>query len=458
MKQMINTFMRVQRKLDDADSLAERFPELERAALLSESAAKISDQDRRRLLDIPDQDVESANLAAVTELSKAQLLERAVKSPNDLTDAESELLWRRYWRHVSWTEGSAAMHARDILFPGRSFDSPDPWEDLEVRLARARQPLYEENELEAWKNAGHELSRRRKADFEAQQAEEIGRVMREAAPWIQRLWVEDLQDQGPAVWGYAIFRDPAIEAEMGDMAYDDYLVHAGGIIKWAKMALRCGSTIESRFRQSLLKWPADLNSPRQAADGGQQDLGATFQRLREVFKSARAAPRQNGQQGLGIDDNLLRNVFLVVDRDAANSHLSKWPRTIVREAEPGRPAMFSQAGAGVDDAWVWAVDPDFEPENAPVPDEREDKSERYQGYLRVRMQQLVKNFYEARRWHADKFPMEALWKAAQISRNQLFVSVNEDEAKQWTLSRDTGSAMRGNRDMVSDGDNLSSPP
>ena len=216
---------------------------------------------------------------------------------------------------------------------------------------------------------------------------------------------------------------------------------------WAKWALRCGDGIANSFTQQQLEWPADLTSPRQAADGGQQDLGATFQRLREVFKSARAAPRQNGQQGPGIDDNLLRNVFLVVDRDAANSHLSKWPRTIVREAEPGRPAMFSQAGVGVDDAWVWAVDPDFEPEgDAPLSDEGE--SERYQGYLRVRMQQLVKNFYEARRWHADKLPMQALWKAAQMSRNQLFVSIHEDEAKQWKLSMDTGSALTTKHNMV----------
>jgi hypothetical protein len=458
MEHMIKTFMRVQRKVDDADSLTARYPELERAALSSEPAVEFSDQDRRRLLDLPDEDEESTNFAAVTELSKAQLLERAIKSPEALTGGELDLLIWRYWRHVSNDETSATSEARKALDPGRSWLSRGPWEDLEDRLTRAREPLYEENELEAWKIANKERIWRTSADFRAQQEEKVRRAMCDAAPWIQRMWTEDLQGQREARWGYAIFRDPAIAAEMGERAYDDYRCRADGIMLWAKWALRCGDGIANSFTQQQLEWPANLTSPRQAADGGQQDLGATFQRLREAFKSALAAPKHTWRQGPGINDNLLRDVFLVVDRDAANAHLSKWPMTIVREAEPGRPARFSQAGAGVDDAWVWAVDPDFEPENAPVPDEREDRSERYQGYLRVRMQQLVKNFYEARRWHADKFPMEALWKAAQISRNQLFVSVNEDEAKQWTLSRDTGSAMRGNRDMVSDGDNLSSPP
>lgn len=103
MEHIIKTFMRVQRHLDDADVLIARYPELERLAL-SDPAA-LSDQDRRRLLDIPDQDTENANLAAATELSKAQLLERAAKSCDALTDAEIGLLLERYWRDVTDAEG-----------------------------------------------------------------------------------------------------------------------------------------------------------------------------------------------------------------------------------------------------------------------------------------------------------------------------------------------------------------
>lgn len=436
--------MRVQRHLDDADVLIARYPELERQAL-SDPAA-ISDQDRRRLLDIPDRDTENINLAAATELSKAQLLERAAKSRDALTDAEIGLLLERYWRDVTDAEGRAAAVACEAMDPGAHAYSRGRWETLADRLARARAPLYEENELTALQNAPKEWTWRITADSRAREASEMERAMRNAAPWIQRLWIEDLQDRPEVRWGYAVFYDPAIKAEMGEERYEDYLARADGVLQWAKWAIRCGTVIESRFSQQPLEWPADL-----AAAERQQNLGATFQKLREAFRSARAAPRQHiWQPGPGIDDNLLQNVFLVTDRDAANSHLSKWPRTCVREAQPGRPALFTVPGAGVDDAWVWAVDPDFEPdEDESLPDQGgEGGSERYQGYMRVRMQQLVKNFYEARRWHSDKLPMRALWEAAQVSKNQLFVSVNEDEAKQWKLSRDTGSALTTNHNMV----------
>ncbi|KAI0168253.1 hypothetical protein BJ166DRAFT_590705 [Pestalotiopsis sp. NC0098] len=445
MENIIKTFMRVQRHLDDADVLIARYPELERLAL-SDPAA-LSDQDRRRLLDIPDRDTENANLAAATELTKAQLLERAATSCDALTDAEIGLLLERYWRDVTDAEGRAASVAREALDPGAHAYSRGQWEALADQLARARAPLYEENELEALQNAPKEWTWRITADSRAREAAEMERAMRNAAPWIQRLWIEDLQDRPEVRWGYAVFYDPAIKAEMGEERYDDYLARADGVLQWAQWAIRCGSVIESRFSQQRLEWPADLA----AAAEKQPNLVATFQKLREAFKSARAAPKKHvWQPGPGINDNLLQNVFLVIDRDAANSHLSKWKPTCVKEAQPGRPALFTVPGAGVDDAWVWAVDPDFEPDDgASLSDKGEDgKSERYQGYLRVRMQQLVKNFYEARRWHAEKLPMRALWEAAQMSKNQLFVSIHEDEAKQWKLSMDTGSALTTNHNMV----------
>ncbi|ETS75473.1 hypothetical protein PFICI_12417 [Pestalotiopsis fici W106-1] len=438
MEHIIQTFMRVQRQVDDADSLIARYPELERLALSNPAA--ISDRDRRRLLDIPDQDVENTNLAAVTQLSKAQLLERAAKSPNALTDAEIDLLMGRYWRNVSSKEALAGDRAREAMDLGTHAYSRGQWEDLTKRLTMAREPLYEQNELEAFQNAPKEWTWRMTADTRAREAKEIESAMRNAAPWIQRLWTEDLKDRPEARWGYAIFRDPAIKAEKGEELYENYLCREDGVLVWARWALRCGSVIESRFQRQRLEWPVDLPSMGQTATEGTPDINTTkiftvklppqrpcspalldtFQRLREAFHSARAAPRKSSRQhGPGINDNLLSNVFLVVDQDAANSIISRWTPS-------------------VDDMWVWAVDPDFAPDSASSSGEAEGKTEGYQGYLRVRIQQLVKNFYEARRWHADKISMQTLWEAAQVSRNQLFVSINEEEAKQWKLSRDTG--------------------
>lgn len=82
--------------------------------------------------------------------------------------------------------------------------------------------------------------------------------------------------------------------------------------------------------------------------------------------------------------------------------------------------------------WIWAVDPDYEPSN--------NTTSGYQGYLRVRLQQLVDNFYTARRWHADELSMEDLWKAAQKDPNNgAFISMKEEEILSMEPSLNTGS-------------------
>ncbi|KAI1852625.1 hypothetical protein JX266_002166 [Neoarthrinium moseri] len=414
MEHIIKTFMRVLRKMDDADTLIAQFPELERIAL-SEPAA-ITDQDRRRLLDLPELDIQTANLAAVTELDKAQLLERAAKSPDALTDAEIDLLWHRFWHDVTDDEALAAEKACEAI-------GHDEWDELADRLARAREPLYEEHELVAFQNAPKELTWRITADFRARRQKELERALGNAAQWIVRIWEEDLRDRPGARCGYATFLDPSVKAEMGAEDYDDYDCRADGALLWAKMSIRGADAINPRWLMQRLEWPTDLVTSGETAEEGREDLTTTFQRLRESFRSVRDRPPKEAlsAKGSGLVEGLLRNVFLVVDRDAVKS-VSKHTRS-------------------VDDMWVWAIDPDFEPNTTPSSGEGV-KSDRYQGYMRVRLQQLVKNFYEMRRWHADEFSMQALWEAAQLSRDQLFVSVHEDEAKQWTLSRDVGSAIR----------------
>ncbi|KAK6219088.1 hypothetical protein LQW54_002590 [Pestalotiopsis sp. IQ-011] len=258
MEHIIKTFMRVQRHLDDADVLIARYPELERLAL--SDPAVISDQDRRRLLDIPDRDTENVNLAAVTELSKAQLLERAAESRGALTDAEIGLLLERYWRDVTDAEGRAAAVACETMDPGAHAYSRGRRETLADRLARARGAA----------NAPREWTWRIMTDGRTREASEMERAMRTAAPWIQRLWIEDLQDRPEVRWGYAIFYDPAIKAEMDEERYEDYLARADGVLQWAKWAIRDGTVIESRFSPQRLKWPADL-----AAADRQQNLETT---------------------------------------------------------------------------------------------------------------------------------------------------------------------------------------
>src|SRR5205085_2553073 len=64
-----------------------------------------------------------------------------------------------------------------------------------------------------------------------------------------------------------------------------------------------------------------------------------------------------------------------------------------------------------DHVWIWAVDPDFTPDA----DAEEAQQTKYRGYLRVRVQQLVNNFFEARRFNSEQVSMQDLWTAAQGS-------------------------------------------
>lgn len=87
----------------------------------------------------------------------------------------------------------------------------------------------------------------------------------------------------------------------------------------------------------------------------------------------------------------------------------------------------------VDDKWVWAVDPDY------VPNRHE--KDGHKGYLRIRLQQIVHRFSEARRFRADDYSMEYLWRASKEFRNQAFVSVY-DEIGAWKGDGFFGSAIR----------------
>lgn len=100
--------------------------------------------------------------------------------------------------------------------------------------------------------------------------------------------------------------------------------------------------------------------------------------------------------------------------------------------------------------WVWAVDPDYKSDHSNtdasssslVDDKDDDASQHYKGFLRVRLQQLVKNFYELRRFYDREWPMERLWQVSRRSKDQLFFSINEEDLAQSSVDRDVGSAIR----------------
>ncbi|KAF6815153.1 hypothetical protein CPLU01_14211 [Colletotrichum plurivorum] len=128
-----------------------------------------------------------------------------------------------------------------------------------------------------------------------------------------------------------------------------------------------------------------------------------------------------------LPDGILQNVFLVVDRDSVHSVLNGPKNGVVCE-----------------DTWVWAVDPEYRNHRQDDQDTAQEEREAfYPGYMRVRLQQLASNFYEARR--PDKgnmVPLKTLWACAQKSHERAFVSVREEDFQKWVPNRDVGSCLR----------------
>ncbi|KAI1357721.1 hypothetical protein F5Y08DRAFT_346430 [Xylaria arbuscula] len=136
--------------------------------------------------------------------------------------------------------------------------------------------------------------------------------------------------------------------------------------------------------------PSTLSSTKDAAldDTELEALRKQSQVMREVSQNADGTAD-------GLRDSILHNTFLVVDHASINSVM----------LELGINGAYL-----VDDMWVWAVDPDWTPGNR-------------------------------RRFHSNQ-PLERSWAAAAASKNQAFVSIDENEARLFRVDFAIGSALR----------------
>jgi hypothetical protein len=295
----------------------------------------------------------------------------------------------------------------------------------QLKKARA---MLETDEDDAVSDAWMEEWRRMMAAHKQRRRQQVETQLVTAQPWVKRLWDEDQAEKN---WGYAVYCDPKA-------ANEEYEVRRDATLRHARETVGCGGPIGIKWRLQYLDWPEDpmlsqtpLYDPaseypdlvevyteprRPRLIAGPHDtpdmyttsqLQARFQTLRQHFVAARDHASGTDMQASrgGLPDGILRNVFLVIDQQCVNSLLS-------RTADP-------------DDTWVYAVDPDYLPSTDAATDET--RATEYRGYMRVRVQQLVNNFFDARRFHEDELPMQVLWHAAQPSRLQAFVSIKEAE-------------------------------
>ncbi|KAI1342840.1 hypothetical protein F5Y15DRAFT_270246 [Xylariaceae sp. FL0016] len=406
----VGAFMRVLRSIDDAAGTLQAIADLEQQQLAEPSNPGPSPdlRTRLRILDFPDPDVAAANIARASSRpgGKDELLRLAAEEPAQLTSAEIGLLRERYWLDVSNEEVWARVKGPE----------EDHGSVVADRLKAVQSPLYEApHEERAIENALKEWGRRWMAEHEERRVRETEAVLGRAAPWVRRLWEED---RGEKSWGFARFVRPGAAGDEARWEEWDHRTSAALFDATDKIA--CGSWISIKYYLQRLDWPESgmVGDAGPDEGKGEDETVAQFPRLREHFRSIRDRESQMQGTAAGTDilkDGMLRNTFLVVDRACVNSVVT---------------------GAGnYDGMWVWAVDPDYRPEHPPDDDG-------YRGYLRVRVQQLVNNFYEARRFRADELPMPVLWEAARKSQKHAFASVKDEEAQLYSISRIDGSIVR----------------
>lgn len=189
---------------------------------------------------------------------------------------------------------------------------------------------------------------------------------------MRRLWNED---ETRSAWVYGVFYVPSID----EVTLEEYHSRRDVVVWNARTSIGCPPSLGTQCNLAILAWPSE---GRNVVPEPGDDPSETFRRLRERF----VAVREAGGEGV-LKERVLRNVFLVVDRDAVD-------------------VMLSRSGS-VDDMWAWAVDPDYTYDAA---------GDGYRGFMKVRVQQLMHNFFNLRHFHAGEYPMGYLWAAAQRSR------------------------------------------
>ncbi|OQO10977.1 hypothetical protein B0A48_05232 [Cryoendolithus antarcticus] len=454
MDKLVKAFTRVQRGTSVQQEILEAISDLKNGSL---APSDVPLDICNGILDLPDLDAMEMSLHAKSSLNRVDLVKRAKHSPSDLTTDEIILLKGRYW--TDQTDAEAARQSSALS--GLLAVGQEHWKETTEQLKRIRSLICEDEEEDAIFEAAMEEWRRRMDSSKQRQRAEVEKQMWRAQPWVKRLWEEE---HGDKEWGFMIFVSPEIEDR------ERWGAHMGALLWKAMGAVGCVGIMSRQWKLWSLQWPA-----QEVADGNSKSLEAsdpkdqngqkdhegelqgedstedahgnaqprehqmvedtslapedTFERLRQHFKMLSTRPKKRrrtddwvNQTTLSPSDSIPSNVFLVATQTSTNSLYNT-------------PIL--------DDAWIWAVDPDFEPHTTTAEPSSTKINTEYRGYLKVRVQQLAHNFYDLRRYHGQEYSLKQLWEAAQNSKHKAFVSVREEEQKMYrSEGGGGGSALR----------------
>jgi hypothetical protein len=383
MEDKIKAFTCVLRQTNEADDIMNNT-----TALLNGSSDEttISVHDRLGVLDFPDAVAQEANVAASINLSRAELLERAASSPSGLGAEEIRLLKRRFRLDLTTVETDAQAAAERTLAASR-----EHWDQVTDQLKKARAVLYDNDEKLALSDGRTEEWRRMMAAHKQRRKQQAESRLANTQLWIKRLWEED---QAEKTWDYAVYCDP-------EAANEEYEVSKDATLRHARERAGCGGPIGINWKLQYLDWPDDPMLSQTPLSGSANEnlelvethiepgrpklllrpfdppdlytasqLQARFHAPRQHFIATR--DHASGRQGTvtdtqtssgGLQDGILRTVSLVIDQQCV---ISVWSRSV-------HP----------DDAWVYAVDPDY-PQSTDAAT-NENQPTQYRGSMRVRL-------------------------------------------------------------------------
>ncbi|KAF7954895.1 uncharacterized protein EAE97_000154 [Botrytis byssoidea] len=397
---LLASSMRVLRNQTTLQDLIAAYPSLKEKSLAS--PLSLTELERRVFLDLPDPEMESANISAATSLSRAELIEKAITDRGSLTDSEVLILKDRFWTSPTQEENSRITDG----FMDLSEEAGDEFFD-------AKALAYLENKEEAFNVGIHEFWGREKAVRNYQ----LNDVLNAALPYAPE-WIKQLYKEGKQQWGFVCFYDAAAQTIDAERLEEFQFALACTSVQWLK-----------RYHQRQVEYMT-FNAPATAfahtatsmqtedRSGGItfQDVGSQFRNaFREILEDPEKYQRREdvtstteytGDLEDGIaGSGFLTNTFLVFD--------------------PVCIDLVVESGYFYDNMRVLAFEAEF-----PVPGRT--YVEGYQGYTWVRLDQLVYYFYELR--IKNELGMDKIWEAAKKSQNSAFVSMDPEEALNWSRS------------------------